>query len=111
MLETRPIDLSKLGEDLNLAVATAEMTADQAVNFILHLCGPEMTPQEARRIYRNGDATQMACEWKIHPTSGNLMPLYGPPRRLWDRLHGKDRNIPVIPEIATTYPDITNFTT
>ncbi|GGK61693.1 hypothetical protein Sme01_03540 [Sphaerisporangium melleum] len=110
MLETRPIDLQDLAEDLHLAMAVDELTKDQALAFILHLCGPEMTDQEAGRVLRRGDPAQMTCAWEKHPVTGDRVPQFGPPRRLWDRQHGADHGRPVLPELAEKWgDDITRF--
>lgn len=110
MLETKPIDLTGLGEDLQLAIAAGEYTADRAVAYILHLCGPEMTDREARRVLRRADPSQMACTWERHPTTGEMIPQFGLPRRVWDRMHGRDRNRAVVPELAAKWgADVTRF--
>ncbi|GAA4209604.1 hypothetical protein GCM10022252_76360 [Streptosporangium oxazolinicum] len=99
-------DPQALSEHLHLAIATGELTPAGAVAFISHLA-PTLTPFEARCIFRRGDHHQMACSYDLV----TFKPRYGPRLRVWERVEGSEKGIPVIPEIAEKYsPDITWFT-
>ncbi len=106
MLETNPVDVTALAEDLHLAIALGEYTPAGAVAYILHVCGPEMTEQAAHQAMGRADPDQMANEWTKHPTTGEPIPRYGLAREIWDHQHGKDRNRLVMPRLTAKWGDV-----
>lgn len=104
-------NLHRMADHLHLAVATRELTPAGAIAFISFMAAPKLTERDARRLFRSTDPNSMACAWKYDEATGTSIPQFGPPLRLWERLHGKDKGTPVIPEIAAAYShEITWFT-
>ncbi|MGV9383474.1 hypothetical protein ACWDRB_47210 [Nonomuraea sp. NPDC003707] len=97
----RVIDAEDLAEDLQIAIATGELSP-LAATLLITALSPRYSRDEATALLNSKHPTRQGNAWERLP-NGDMRPKWGVGRRIWERTNGTEKGAPMLPELAERY--------
>ncbi|GAA2691700.1 MULTISPECIES: hypothetical protein [Nonomuraea] len=97
---TSRMQAQELAEDLHIAVALGEYSAENALRALDILTA--FDDVEQIRIYRAADPMGQANSW-TRLEDGTIRPSWGTARQIWDYQHGTKKGAKVLPDLIAKW--------